>query len=138
MYDAKSINLIIGGVLISGLAGGSFIKIKRNKPLFTQKVGSHGDVCEIRSTDKTGILTFSLLSKSRGNDAMSALILADESSPYGTTALPILIKDSNGTTLATGMGRISQWPDLEWSEDSPVHEWTILLNTLELFVGGHD
>lgn len=138
MYDPKSTTLIVAGVVVSGYADGSFIKVKRNKETFTQKVGAHGDVVDVRSTDKTGTITATILANSNTNDAFSALLAADELAPYGSMAVPLMIKDANGTTLIAGSGRIKKWPDIEFSVDEPSREWEFICSNLQFFVGGHN
>lgn len=137
MYDPKSTTLIVSGVIVSGYASGTFIKVKRNKEIFTQKVGAHGDVVDVRSADRTGQITITLLAQSNTNDAFSLLLQIDEKAPYGSKSLPLILKDMNGTTIIGGLGRIKGWPDLDFMEDEPTREWTFLVSDMQYFVGGH-
>lgn len=138
MYDPKSTIFIVAGVICEGFANGSFIKVKRNKEVYTQKVGGHGDVVDVRSVDKTGTITITLLAASNTNDALSALLSADELAPYGTMNIPLMVKDSNGSTIVAGNGRIKGWPEVEVSEDEPHREWVFLVQNLQYFIGGHN
>ena len=137
-YSPDSTVFIIAGVICQGYASGSFIKVKRNKETYSQKVGGHGDVVDVRSMDKTGTITITLLAASNTNDALSALLSADELAPYGTMNIPLMIKDNNGTTIVAGNGRIKGWPEVEVSDDEPHREWVFLVQNLQFFVGGHN
>ena len=136
-YDPRSVNLICGGVVVSGYADGSFIKVKRNKDLYTQKVG-RDDVIDVRSTDRTGTISVTLLAASNTNDVFSALLELDEASPYGTMSIPLLVKDANGSTLMTGTGRLKGWPEVEFSMEESHREWVFNVSNLKFFVGGHN
>ena len=136
MYDPKSTALIIAGVIVEGFASGTFIKVKRNKETYSQKVGGHGDVVDVRSVDKSGTITITLLAQSNTNTALSTLLAADENAPYGTMAIPIILKDSNGSTICTASGRLKGWPEIDVSEEHPNREWVFLCRNLQMFIGG--
>ena len=136
-YNPSSVALIIAGVIVEGYADGTFIKVKRNKDLYSQKVGAYGDVVKVRSADKSGTLSVTLLATSNTNDFLSALLLADEAASNGTTEVPLMLKDNNGNTIIAGNGHIKGWPEVDISVDVPNREWTLNMSCLQIFIGGN-
>nr|BFD33729.1 hypothetical protein GTC16762_33480 [Pigmentibacter ruber] len=138
LYNPESTIVNIGGVEVTGFADGSFIKVKRTKDLYTLKSGAHGDSIFVKNPDRTGTISVTIISTFKTNDKLSALLLADEIAPNGTKEIPIIVKDTNGLTLCTGLGRLKGWPELERSVEEKPIEWTFLVRNLRMFLGGTD
>jgi hypothetical protein len=138
LYNPESFILLIAGLEVDGFSDGSFIKIKRNKDLYTQKVGAKGDVVDIKSADRTGTLTMSIFSTAASNQTLSGLILADEKAKNGTKNIPILLRDTNGNTAATAFGRIKNWPEIDKGIEEKAYEWVFNLRDLTINIAGSE
>lgn len=59
-YDAKDVNVIVGGVALTGFAEDSFVSAERMEDSFTEYVGAKGEVALADSNNKTGEITVTL------------------------------------------------------------------------------
>ena len=134
-YDPSQVALNVGGVDISGFAEGTFIKVARNVEAFTTVVGSDGEGTRVKSVNLSGLFTCTLQQASPSNDYLSSLATADEISSTG--AVPIYMKDVNGTTLAKcKVGWIKKKPDSEFANTNENREWVMETANLQYDVGG--
>src|SRR4029077_13060282 len=102
-YDPGRIVIVVNGILIEGIADGTFVKISRMTPSFSSKAGAGGAVIRTKSRDKRGKIELTLLPSSPSNDRLSALVTADENVDAGVGAVgPSLVKELNGTTICAG------------------------------------
>lgn len=135
-YDPKSLSIIIGGHIVSGLDDGEFVKASRNQDAYTTKVGADGEASRTRSQDKSGMLEITLLQSSASNDVLSGYLLADEINNGGQ--VPILVRDANGTTLiASESGWIKKAPEVSMGKDMGSRTWAIEMGSMDIFVGGN-
>ncbi len=137
VYNPESTIMNVAGVDIDGFAEGSFIKVKRTKDLYTMKSGGHGDIIDVKNPDRSGTITISIMSPFKTNDFLSSILLADEIAPNGTKRIPILIKDTNGTTLCSGSGRLKGWPEIDRGVEEKPIEWVFNMAYLKIFIGGN-
>jgi hypothetical protein len=137
-YDPGRIQIIINGFLIAGYAPGSFVKVSRNKPSFTVKIGSDGLPVRTKSRDISGTITITLLQNSSSNDVLSGFVLTDEQVDGGTGAVgPALVNDLNGTTVyKSSQSWVQQPADGEFADEAGNREWTIACADLKMFSGG--
>ena len=134
-YSPKRVEIIFGGVPLRGFADGTFISAERTSDSFTTNVGADGEVSRTASADKTGKVTITLQQTSDSNDYLSAIIISDENSLLGQ--LPLLIKDTNGRTLAESpCAWIDKVATSEFSNELSDREWIISCSELIMFVGG--
>lgn len=138
-YDPGRYTLVVLGVTITGFAGGSMIKVARKTPLFSDKAGGQGDVVRIRSRDKRGTYTFTLLATSKSNDYLSSLVLADEENEGGKGSVgPCGLIDLNGTTACeSANGWVVGYCEVEVVDgDVPGRQWTVCGADLRMIAGG--
>jgi len=134
-YDPTRVTVAFGAILIQGFNDGTMIKTSRNEDAYTVKVGGQGDVTRVRSRNKTGQITITLLAESPTNDLLTAQALIDEES--GTAYAPIMVKDLNGTTLMVAENAwIMKMPEVEHATDASPREWVIECADLTMTVGG--
>ena len=88
-YDSKEVNLVVGGVVITGVASGSWISVERSEDDFTEYVGAKGEVALAETNNRTGDVTVTLdntspsctylyqLSKRRGRNALVDVVVVD-------------------------------------------------------------
>lgn len=134
-YSPDRITVSFGAILIQGFNDGTMIKTTRNEDAYSVKVGGQGDVTRVRSLNKTGQITVTLLAESPTNDLLSAQAIADELS--GAAYAPIFVKDLNGTTLmAAENAWIMKMPETEHATDASPREWVFECADLTMVVGG--
>lgn len=136
-YDPKNVSMIVGGKIAHGFADGTFIKAMRNQQAFTLKVGADGEGTRAKSNDKSGKYEITLMQSSSFNDILSAYASADELSDSGI--VPILLRDNNGTTIATSLTAwVQKLPDTELAKEVGTRTWIFETDAMELFVGGNN
>lgn len=134
-YDPSQVAFNVGGVDINGFAEGTFVKISRNVEAFTTVVGSDGEATRVKSVNLSGLFTITLQQSSPSNDYLSGLANLDELSSTG--AVPIYMKDVNGTTIAKcSVGWVKKKPDSEFSNVNSNREWVFETGNLQYFIGG--
>lgn len=134
-YDPTRVTLSFKGVLITGFAADTFILAERAEDTFSTDVGAQGDVTRIRSRNKTGSVTVTLMAGSPTNDRLSAIIAEDEL--VGTGYGAMLMKDLNGTTLCSSAFAWLRRPaNVERGSGASNVEWVIDCERLEMLVGG--
>jgi len=136
-YDPNNVQLILGGVGISGYADGTFINLTYDEDLYNKTVGADGEVSRSKTTNRSATLTITLKQTSSSNDALSALYQLDESEDGGV--VPMMIKEiGTGTTLVfTQAAWVQKLPDLNFSKDIEDRQWTIATSQLESYIGGN-
>lgn len=135
-YDPNEISVIVGGKIMSGFADGTFVKFMRNEQAFNLKVGVDGIGTRAKTNNKSGKLEITLMQSSPSNDDLTAFTLADELNNQGV--VPILLKDSNGTTLiSAATAWVQKFPDTEFAKEVTTRVWTIETDSANVFVGGN-
>lgn len=135
-YDPSAVTVIYGGHIITGYADGTFVNVQRNEPMWAIKVGADGIATRVKSSNKSGRVTVTLQQSSPSNDVLSGLAIADEQA--GTGALPILVRDGSGRSLATaGKAWNPQMPDAEFGKEVGDRVWVFETDSLNLFIGGN-
>jgi hypothetical protein len=135
-YDFSQVNLIIGGVPISGFADGSSITVEFDEQQWTKTTGSDGLVTRSKSNNYSGSVSVSLQQSSRANDVLSALWVADRTSNAGV--VPLLIKDNSGRTLwAAQHAWVQQMPSQEFGKELSDREWLLDCDALTGAAGGN-
>jgi Protein of unknown function (DUF3277) len=135
-YDPKNVSVIIDGQIATGFADGSFVKIGRTENMWNLKVGVDGEGTRAKSNNKSGFIEITLMQSSAFNDVLSGYAAADELSNTG--AVPGLVRDNNGTTLATCLtGWVVKYPDTEFAKEVTTRTWRIETDELDMFVGGN-
>jgi len=135
-YDAGSVLVILNGVIVEGIADGTFLTAARDNPAFTKGTGSGGEGWRAKSNDRSGTVTLTLLQTSATNDLFSALMALDEQTGNGVGAL--LIKDNSGLTLISAESAWLEKPaDAEFAREVSNREWTIGTNDLNMHNGGN-
>ena len=134
-FDPKQCQIIVGGHIVQGYADGTFIRVARNNDAFALKVGADGEGARAKSNDKSGTFEITLLGSSASNDVLSGFATADELNNGGQ--VPVLLKDSNGTTLCEALtGWVRKKADVEFGKEITDRVWTIESDSIDMLVGG--
>ncbi len=135
-YDPKQVSAIVGGKIMSGFGDGTFIKLTRNEQAWNMKIGVDGEGTRAKSNNKGGKIEITLMNSSSSNDDLSAFAAADELSNTG--AVPFLLKDNSGRTVATALTAwVQKYPDTEFAKEANTRTWVLETDELDIFIGGN-
>lgn len=134
-YNPKKILASFNGVPIGGYADGTFMKIEFADDSFKEKVGASGEVARAQSANNMATATFTLLSTSPTNDLLMQIAAQDKL--LGTGQGAFMVKDANGTSLASGNAWIKKVPDWEAAVEISNTVWVLTIEALDMFRGGN-
>lgn len=136
-YDPSNVQIIVGGVPMTGFADGTFIDIAFDDDQFKKTVGADGEVSRSKSNNNCATVALTLKQTSASNDALSALYSADRLNNGG--AVPMMIKEiGTGRTLCfTQAAWVEKLPNVSYSKDIEDRNWTLATAQMEIFVGGN-
>jgi hypothetical protein len=137
-HDPKRYVLVFKGHQLRGYADGTFIEVERLTDTFSESVGAQGDVVRIKSHDRRGTVTAQLQSASPSNDVLSAWAIAgEEGNTVDADVGALLVKDLNGTTVASAMEAwIVKPPNIGVATDHSPRQWVFRCANLKMLVGG--
>lgn len=122
-YDSNDVNLILDGVIITGLAEGEAIEANQNEENFSKVVGMKGDVILSETNDKTGIIKFKL------NSTSPFCSYCDElARRTGEKALiPAQVVDltTGGISVGGNKARMKKTADKKWGPESTEREYEL-------------
>ena len=134
-YDPALVMVTFAGIPIRGFTDGSSIKVERAEDAFSMKIGALGDQTRIKSRNRSGSVTVTLLGASPSNDELATRADLDELDGSGSG--PLLLKDLNGTTFAEAPNAwIKKKPDAEYGQEPGDREWIIDCGELIYYPGG--
>ena len=136
-YDPSNVQVIMGGVPMSGFADGTFISIAFDEDQYTKTVGADGEVSRSKSNNNTATVSLTLKQTSSSNDALSALYQADRLSNGGV--VPFMVKEiGSGRTLCFAQSAwVQKLSDVAYSKDIEDRAWTIATGQMQIFIGGN-
>lgn len=138
-YDPGRVIIVVNGVQIQGFADGTFVKVARKTPSFSDKAGAGGDVVRTKSRDLRATMEITLLPSSPSNDYLSGLVATDEHVDAGVGAVgPVMVKELNGTTVCAGANAwVTQPADTEFGAEPVNRTWLVTVASLSVMnVGG--
>lgn len=136
-YDAKQVQVVIGGVAMEGFQPGSFVAIAYNEDQYKLIVGPDGSTTRSRTNNLSARVTLRLQQSSPSNDVLTGLFVADGESPVGAP-VPIMVKDASGRSLFVSESAwIVKLPDSDYGTDPGERAWTIETDALVAFIGGN-
>jgi hypothetical protein len=145
IYDSNQVTVMIAGLPIDVDSGGSggyaddeFLTIARETPVFTDVVGTDGEVTRSKTNDHRATVTLKLMQTSRSNAALAALHALDRNATNGAGVGAFMVKDLNGLSLYTAAECwISAPPEVAFGRAAASREWTVRVATLADFTGGN-
>lgn len=136
-YSPAKVSVIVGTVTLEGLAEDSFVSCERNTDAFTKSISNEGKVTRVKSSDRSGMIKITLQASSDSNDYLSSLAISDDLN--GVTTYPVIVKDNNGTDLATAPEAwIKKIPNLAKGKDLGKVEWDFECAELIMFLGSNN
>ena len=138
-YDPSSVDLAIGGYLISGW---DRISIARRTEMFKPVYGIRGKHTRVRmggknTRDTSAFINITLSKESQANDVLSEIHRQD--SEDGTARITLTLKDKSGSSLfSSDEAYILKYADSEFSNDFGTREWRLFCqSTGSYLVGGN-
>lgn len=125
-YDARSVNVIVNGAVVTGFAEGTFVKVERGADNFTTYVGAKGEVARSRNADRTAKITLTLKHTSPANRYLSGLAKSDET-------FTVSVNDSSQGSIVGGVDCwVSKQPNMEYGEEITPREWELVVPELDV------
>lgn len=125
-YDAREVNVVVAGTVITGFADKSIVKIEPNSDTFTPYVGAKGEVARSRNADRSGKITITLKHTSPSNNFLSKLAKSNDT-------FAVSVTHSLDGQVASGVDCwVTKKPGLEYSEKITEREWVIFVPELEM------
>lgn len=138
-YDPSQVIVSItsagASVNLSGFADGTFVSVERAVETFSKVVGAGGEVARVKSADRSGTMTITLLQSSNSNMVLNALADADEQSGAGTFSIQIKDLTTGGDIQATDAW-IKGKPKVEYGKDLSNREWVFEFASVSINPGG--
>lgn len=130
LYDAKQVQVIVGGVAMDGFVAGSFVEIAYNEEQYKLVVGADGQATRSRTNNLSARITIHLLQTSGSNDVLNGFFIADGESPIGAV-LPLMVKDNSGRSLYVSESAwIVKPPDAAFDISPTDRSWIIETDAL--------
>ena len=137
-YNPSEVVVTVGGVILSGFSDGDHITARRNEDVSTMRAGNDGGVGRAINPNQSGEFEFKLLQTSSANDALSALVNADDLVNAGKSQFPITVMDGSGRSLAVATQCwVKTLPEMTFSKETGERVWVFSAADLKLFVGGN-
>jgi len=134
-YDPSQVIITWSGIpLHSGIVDGTFLTVKRNKPMWKLVKGGDGEGARVRSSDHSGTLSVTIRNGSAINNLLASAVNLDALT--GAVVAPLLVLDFCGATLHAGNRAFIQTPPEDTfatTEESRV--WVFEADDLFMFSG---
>lgn len=130
LYDPKLVNLIIGGIVITGFAEDSFIAVEKMEDTFIEYVGAKGEVSMAENTNETGEITITLARTSPSIPYLTRLGMTK-----GKNALvPVQVVDlnTNSTNVSGNDARVRKPASIEHGKEITEREFTIFVPYMDI------
>lgn len=129
-YDPKDVNVIVGGVALTGFAEDTFVTAERMEDSFTEYVGAKGEVAMADNNNKTGEITVTLEATSP-----SVAYLNELANRKGKNAIvPVTVVDLNDDSRVVISGaeaRVRKPASYEAGKEISEREFVIFVSEME-------
>lgn len=134
-YDPAAVLPSFAKNVLTGFADGTFIEVERNEDGFTLAVGAGGESARAASRNKSGRITFTILSTSQTNDILSAIAVQDEL--LGTGVGEFQMVEANGTTVVHATNCwVMKLPKVERGKEVSDTVWVLESDNIDIYAGG--
>jgi Protein of unknown function (DUF3277) len=135
-YASKKVQIIWGGVALTGVMDDSFVECDRNSDSFTQMTGADGETARSASADKSGKVTVRFLQTSFSNDILSADLTLDELTNLNAKSL--FVKDGSGRSLHSAKEAwITKPAKVVYGKGIEGREWVFETGELQMGAAGN-
>ena len=124
-YDIKDVNIIVDGVVITGLAEGSVITTEKNEDNFSTHVGVKGEVTFAETNDPTGTIAITLKNTSPQIAYLESL--ASRTGENAIISVQIIDLNTNAVNVSGNECRVMKSADKEYSNEETEREYNIMV-----------
>ena len=135
-FDPNQVTVTWGPYIITGFAESPMLSVVLDKPRWNEEDDIHGNCIRYGVKSTTGTITLTLTQASPSNDTLSLVSKID--SRLGTGALPLTIKDNNGTSeFKTLHAWVKNPPDATMANTTGNNrEWNMTASGIDYHFGG--
>lgn len=138
VFDGDQVTVSVAGIPLKGYADGEFLTIQFESDLYSDVVGTDGEVTRSKTRDQRATATVKLMQSSDSNDLLSALYNTDLKAPNGAGIGAFLVRDKQGRSLYSASECwIKKHPDVSFDRTAQSREWVIRIASLDAFTGGN-
>lgn len=130
LYDPKLVNLIVGGIIITGFAEDSFIAVEKMEDTFTEYVGAKGEVSMAENANETGEITITLARTSPSIPYLNKLGLAKGGNAL--VSVQVVDLNTNATNVSGNDARVRKPANLEHGKEINEREFTIFVPYMDM------
>jgi hypothetical protein len=135
-YDPSKVRVLIGALVMTGFADGTFVKINRSGDAFDKKRGADGTVDRINKSAYDFEVDFSLKGTSPLNASLSGLLATDQLT--NGAIFPLTIQDLSGNSLFEApQAWIKKDPDQDFADSLNNRSWKIDTGAAANLIGGN-
>lgn len=136
-YSPEDVTVLLAGfVQVSGFVAGTFVSIKKQLPVFSEKKTADGVVSRLHNKSDLYKVTLSLHSASDSNQVLTYMSKLDDITKMGK--FPLIIKDQLGSSIFfASQCWIESLPDVDYSESIDSRNWEICCYGGAFNVGGN-
>lgn len=128
-YAAAAVQVLVGGVKLSGLAKGTAVNITQNGDSTSTEVGLDGEVTRTVNQDRSGTATVTLMQLSESNAVLAAMAKSDKED--GDAVVTFAVK-SGDVMLASAQAWVQKPADYAFGTEAGTREWTLGLAEIEI------
>lgn len=135
-YDPSEVRILVGALVLTGFADGTFVKINRSGDAFEKKRGADGTIDRINKNAIDFEVEFSLKGTNPQNATLSGILAGDQASNKGI--FPLTIQDMSGNSIFEGpQSWIKKDPDQEFADALNNRTWKIDTGAAANLIGGN-
>ena len=135
-YNLAQVLITVDGLPLEGFGESDAVTFAPNASIYESSVGADGEVTRSASNDRSGTLTFTLMSTSLSNDIFSEFLTLSKTTGTGDT-FPVYIKDLNSNDqLIAAKCYIQDESEMAFGRDASEREWTIYAANVSTVHGG--
>jgi len=135
-YAADAVDIVFGGVKITGYGEDSFCVIKRNSALYATKVGADGSYARARLADRSVTVEITLLQTSPSNDYLTSMAILDRIG-QGVAEFQVTNKLSPGELAHADRAWVQELPQTELQKEVGEKKWVFGSGNMQLSHGGN-
>lgn len=137
-YDSNQVTVIICGIpMVGGYADGEFLRIENDADLFTDVVGTDGEVTRSPTNDGRALATLILMQSSDSNDILDGIASRDANAPNGAGVGEFLVRDNSGRAIYKARTCwIKKRPNPSFGREAGPREWQIRIPKFDTRVDG--
>jgi len=133
-YNSADVDIIFGGVRLSGLAPDSFVDIEYDEDSWKLMIGADGEAVRSKVNNLSATITIRLTPSSFSNSILHGQWMADQAT--SKAAVPLLIKDGmTGTSHTSDGAWVQKQPKKDYQVEAQPMEWTIRTGRLMPLIG---